>query len=203
MYSMQHRILLLGITPAYLLQVYTQWPSRCMRATVKYIPGWSRGCAALILWLLGVMLPFYGTINSFMGAIGVPTTSFVLPAIAYNWHFRTREARAAAQSPPPRRAYPALPYPHPKTAQRRSRPRLVMHLQHACTVSSHKQQGSCWVRRKHHVKPASTPCTFPIGSGRHIQHGSNCFWLAGSIRTDIFQEYAPASNTVPSFDRSL
>ncbi|KAK9831382.1 hypothetical protein WJX81_007976 [Elliptochloris bilobata] len=57
---------------------------------------------ALILWLLGVMLPFYGTINSLMGAIGVPTTAFVLPAIAYNWHFRSRETREAATSQPPR-----------------------------------------------------------------------------------------------------
>ncbi len=47
------------------------------------------------------MLPFYGTINSFMGAIGVPTTAFLLPAIAYNWHFRTRKSREAAQSKPP------------------------------------------------------------------------------------------------------
>ena len=58
-------------------------------------------CAALILWLLGIMLPFYGTINSFMGAIGVPTTAFLLPAITYNWHFRTRESRETAQSKPP------------------------------------------------------------------------------------------------------
>ena len=58
--------------------------------------------AALILWLLGVMLPFYGTINSFMGAIGVPTTAFLLPAIAYTWHFRKRETRDAAIYPPHR-----------------------------------------------------------------------------------------------------
>lgn len=60
------------------------------------------GGAALILWLLGVMLPFYGTINSFMGAIGVPTTAFLLPAIAYTWHFRKRETRDAAIYPPHR-----------------------------------------------------------------------------------------------------
>lgn len=60
------------------------------------------GGAALILWLLGVMLPFYGTINSFMGAIGVPTTAFVLPAIAFTWHFRKRETRDAAIYPPHR-----------------------------------------------------------------------------------------------------
>lgn len=55
-----------------------------------------------MLWLLGVMLPFYGTINSFMGAIGVPTTAFLLPAIAFTWHFRKRETRDAAIYPPHR-----------------------------------------------------------------------------------------------------
>jgi len=54
------------------------------------------------VWLLGVMLPFYGTINSFMGAIGVPTTAFLLPAAAFTWHFRKREARDAAVFPPHR-----------------------------------------------------------------------------------------------------
>ncbi len=31
-----------------------------------------------------------------MGAISVPTTSFVLPAIAFNWYYRTQARREAS-----------------------------------------------------------------------------------------------------------
>ena len=41
-----------------------------------------------------------GTINSLMGAISVPTTSFVLPAIAFNWYYRTDARRKASALPP-------------------------------------------------------------------------------------------------------
>ena len=69
--------------------------------------------AALVVWLLCIMLPLYGTINSFMGAIGVPTTAFLLPAAAFTWHFRKREARDAAVFP----AAPVRPGRRPGSAE--------------------------------------------------------------------------------------
>ncbi|CAL8461956.1 g1487 [Coccomyxa elongata] len=55
---------------------------------------------ALVIFFLGVAFPFYGTINSLMGAISVPTTSFVLPAVAFNWYYRTEARRNASALPP-------------------------------------------------------------------------------------------------------
>ena len=51
---------------------------------------------------MATKVSFTGTINSFMGAIGVPTTAFLLPAIAFTWHFRKRDTRDAAIYPPHR-----------------------------------------------------------------------------------------------------
>ncbi|EIE25080.1 hypothetical protein COCSUDRAFT_65085 [Coccomyxa subellipsoidea C-169] len=54
----------------------------------------------LVIFFLGVAFPFYGTINSLMGAISVPTTSFVLPAVAFNWYYRTEARRNSSALPP-------------------------------------------------------------------------------------------------------
>lgn len=54
----------------------------------------------LIIYLLGVMLPFYGSINALIGAFGPPITAFCLPAFAFNWVFRKKERRAVAVFPP-------------------------------------------------------------------------------------------------------
>ncbi len=78
------------------------WGARSLNSAYLVLTAWRLVGAALAVWLLGVMLPFYGTINSFMGAIGVPTTAFLLPAAAFTWHFRKREARDAAVFPPHR-----------------------------------------------------------------------------------------------------
>jgi len=48
------------------------WGARSLNSAYLVLTAWRLVGAALAVWLLGVMLPFYGTINSFMGAIGVP-----------------------------------------------------------------------------------------------------------------------------------
>jgi len=58
--------------------------------------------AALSIYFLGILLPFYSSINSLMGAISAPTTAFLLPAVTFNVVFRSKGARAAAASPPPK-----------------------------------------------------------------------------------------------------
>lgn len=54
------------------------------------------------MYFLGVAFPFYGSINSLMGAISAPTTAFMLPAITYNLVYRSQAARDAAVLPPPK-----------------------------------------------------------------------------------------------------
>lgn len=57
---------------------------------------------ALFIYFLGIMLPFYSSINAFMGAFGAPLTAFVLPSLTFNWVFRTKARRATAVFPPSR-----------------------------------------------------------------------------------------------------
>ena len=40
--------------------------------------------AALIAWLLGVAFPFYGTLNSVIGALTGPIVAFAMPCLAFN-----------------------------------------------------------------------------------------------------------------------
>ena len=50
--------------------------------------------AALLIYLLGVMLPFYGSINALIGAVSTPLVSFCLPCLAFNvviWNKRKRQ----------------------------------------------------------------------------------------------------------------
>lgn len=58
--------------------------------------------AALLIYFLGIAFPFYGSINSLMGAISAPTTAFLLPAVAFNVAFKSKAARDNAVSPPPK-----------------------------------------------------------------------------------------------------
>ena len=63
--------------------------------------------AALLLWLIAIAFPFYGLINSIIGALTGSMVSFILPALAYNlYYMRSAAARANAPKQPPR--YPPL-----------------------------------------------------------------------------------------------
>ena len=55
---------------------------------------------ALVL-LAALAFPFYAAVNSLIVAFSVPTLSFVLPCLAFNWAYRTPEARVRAPKPPP------------------------------------------------------------------------------------------------------
>ena len=61
------------------------------------------GIAALLLWFIALIFPFYGIINSIIGALTGSMVSFVLPALAYNlYYMRSASARANAPKQPPR-----------------------------------------------------------------------------------------------------
>ena len=60
-------------------------------------------CAALLLWFIAIAFPFYGLINSIIGALTGSMVSFILPAFAYNLFYMFSPARrAAAPKQPPR-----------------------------------------------------------------------------------------------------
>ena len=40
--------------------------------------------AALVCWLVGIAFPFYGTLNSVIGALCGPVVAFGMPALAFN-----------------------------------------------------------------------------------------------------------------------
>ncbi|KAL0045880.1 hypothetical protein WJX82_007392 [Trebouxia sp. C0006] len=54
----------------------------------------SRLPAALLIWFIGVLFPFYSTINSFFSAITGPFIGFAIPCLLFNWYYRTPERRA-------------------------------------------------------------------------------------------------------------
>jgi auxin influx carrier (AUX1 LAX family) len=70
-------------------------------------PAWirlpSRLPVALLLWLIALAFPFYGLINSIIGALTASMVSFILPAFAYNLYYMTSASRRAnAPKQPPR-----------------------------------------------------------------------------------------------------
>ena len=57
--------------------------------------------AALFVWFIALLLPFYSTINAIMGSFGNSFTAFVFPSGAYLWVYgRSAEARANAPKQP-------------------------------------------------------------------------------------------------------
>ena len=63
--------------------------------------------AALLLWFIAIAFPFYGLINSIIGALTGSMVSFILPALAYNlYYMRSAAARANAPKQPPRYSLP-------------------------------------------------------------------------------------------------
>lgn len=55
-----------------------------------------------LIYLLALMFPFYGVINSVIGAITSPAIAFIFPALAWSWVYRTSDARAKAPVLPPK-----------------------------------------------------------------------------------------------------
>lgn len=70
-------------------------------------PNWiklpSRLPVALLLWFIALAFPFYGLVNSIIGALTGSMVSFILPCFAYNMFYMFSPARrAAAPKQPPR-----------------------------------------------------------------------------------------------------
>lgn len=60
-------------------------------------------CAALLLWFIAIAFPFYGLINSIIGALTGSMVSFILPCFAYNLYYMTsKQRRLTAPKQPPR-----------------------------------------------------------------------------------------------------
>jgi auxin influx carrier (AUX1 LAX family) len=56
---------------------------------------------SLLVGLIGIAFPFYGTINSIIGAITSPIIAFALPAAAYSYLYRTKALQDAMPFKPP------------------------------------------------------------------------------------------------------
>lgn len=53
----------------------------------------SRIPVLLFLWLIALLIPFYGTINSLFSAISNGMTGYVLPCLAFNWYYRSQQRK--------------------------------------------------------------------------------------------------------------
>ncbi|KAK9868838.1 hypothetical protein WJX84_001337 [Apatococcus fuscideae] len=76
----------------YVLPLLFMW-EKLIRTHTKawYIRLPSRLPIALLVWLLGVMFPYYATINSFFAAVTAPFVGVIIPCLLFNWHYRTKE----------------------------------------------------------------------------------------------------------------
>jgi len=79
---------------AWLLLMCTAWNALTSQLTPVCI------CAALFVWFIALLIPFYNTINAIMGSFGNSFTAFVFPTGAYLWVYRTAAARANAPKQP-------------------------------------------------------------------------------------------------------
>ena len=51
--------------------------------------------------LLALAFPFFGVINSFLGAGTTTLETYIIPALAYNLVYRRESAQVACPLPPP------------------------------------------------------------------------------------------------------
>lgn len=56
--------------------------------------------AGAVVMLIALAFPFFGVINSFLGAGTTTLETYIIPAIAYNWVYRHEAAQTACASPP-------------------------------------------------------------------------------------------------------
>ncbi len=52
------------------------------------------------VWLIAVAFPFYNLINSILGAFTSSFETYIIPAVMFNWVYRTKAAREACPKPP-------------------------------------------------------------------------------------------------------
>jgi hypothetical protein len=63
---------------------------------------------ALLLLLLAVAVPFYGSVNALLGAFATSMATYVIPLVAYNLAYQSPEAQLAMVKRPPASIH--LPY---------------------------------------------------------------------------------------------
>lgn len=83
------------------------------------------------VWLISVAFPFYNLINSILGAFTSSFETYIIPAVVFNWVYRTKAARDACPKPPYRWStpssfllHPPPPPPLPATPLPRACPRV-------------------------------------------------------------------------------
>lgn len=65
-------------------------------------PGDARGATSgILVVLISLAFPFFGVINSFLGAGTTTLETYIIPALAYNWVYRRESAQIACPTPPP------------------------------------------------------------------------------------------------------
>lgn len=57
--------------------------------------------AGCLVMLLALAFPFFGVINSFLGAGTTTLETYIIPALAYNLVYRQEPAQIACPLPPP------------------------------------------------------------------------------------------------------
>ena len=57
--------------------------------------------AGFLVITLALAFPFFGVINSFLGAGTTTLETYIIPALAYNWVYRRESAQIACPAPPP------------------------------------------------------------------------------------------------------
>ena len=57
--------------------------------------------SGILVILISLAFPFFGVINSFLGAGTTTLETYIIPALAYNWVYRRSSAQIACPAPPP------------------------------------------------------------------------------------------------------
>ena len=60
-----------------------------------------KSISGILVILISLAFPFFGVINSFLGAGTTTLETYIIPALAYNWVYRRASAQIACPSPPP------------------------------------------------------------------------------------------------------
>lgn len=56
--------------------------------------------AGVVVILIALAFPFFGVINSFLGAATTTLETYIIPALAYNWVYSRQAAQAACATAP-------------------------------------------------------------------------------------------------------
>eukprot|EP00879_Flechtneria_rotunda_P022831 GHRR01024124.1.p3 GENE.GHRR01024124.1~~GHRR01024124.1.p3 ORF type:complete len:102 (+),score=16.70 GHRR01024124.1:592-897(+) len=63
------------------------FPSQKLTDWLAFMP------AALFVWFVALLIPFFGVINDIMGAFAVTFEAYIIPCLAFNLYFQGRPDR--------------------------------------------------------------------------------------------------------------